>query len=378
MRSSGAMNMIPAHEKQMSNALTVFATFLGPSKAKKFQPALDLLCSNAVLPDNKSNVEELPRVDGQMLLECVTELASQLPMQSDDVTILRGLCRGNSSVFLALCRHRLVVVKEHVFAAGSFLLTSNILYELSMLLFIVHARHSVFIEIQNNLPHVLQIETARNSLRIVLEHLPLALEDVCDRRLPPPFLHYLFCQLARVVHCIHLNNLCHRDIKPNNIRCRGDGTPVLIDFDSCIFVEDSDASTFPICTVSARPPELLVDNNNDRKETKYNAKKLDVYSLGLLFVYIANSSRPLIAPQHTQEVLKQKLIDAVPLSNGLQCRLGPDLTPIVESMLLPDPQCRPNIDQILQALQTLQSSIDRTNPTSTSTNISPARSTFSR
>jgi serine/threonine protein kinase len=355
----------------MSNALAVFANFLGKTKAQKFQPALALLCTNAIL-DSKIDAEEAPRVNGQMLLECVTELSSQLPMQSDDVTILRGLCRGNSSVFLALCRHHLVVVKEHVFAAGSFLLTSNILYELSMLLFIVHARQTVFQEIQNNLPQVFQIETARNSLRIVLEHLPLALEDVCDRRLPPQFLHYLFCQLARVVQCIHANNLCHRDIKPSNVRCRGDGTPVLIDFDSCVFLQDSDASTFPICTVSARPPELLVDNDGDRQETKYNAKKLDVYSLGLLFIYISNSSRPLVSPQQTQGELKQKLMAAVPISNSLRCRLGPDLTPIVESMLLPDPKLRPNVEQIMQALNALDASIERPNPTPAETHISPA------
>lgn len=334
---------------------------MGIVKSRKFQPALVLLCSNAVVvkDDDNKNVQEPPKVNGQMLLECVTELSTHLPMQSDDVVILRGLCRGNSSVFLALCCNRLVVVKEHVFAAGSFLLTSNILYELSMLLFIVHARKTVFIEIQHNLPYVLQIETARNSLRIVLEYLPLALEDVCDRRLPLQFLHYLFFQLVRVIHCIHMNNLCHRDIKPSNVRCRGDGTPVLIDFDSCVFLKNSDASTFPICTLSARAPELLTDNDIDHPVT-YNAKKLDIYSLGLLFIYISNSCRPLVSPQQTQEILKQKLITAIPLSNNLKCRLGPDLTLIVESMLNPDPLCRPDINQIMKALQSLEASIERT------------------
>lgn len=120
----------------MANARQVFDKFLGSVKSEKFKPALDLLCLDAVVPENAE--EEHPMVNGQILLECVTELASNMELQSDDVTILRGLCRGNSSVFLALCCHRLVVVKEHVFAAGSFLITSNILYELSMLLFISH------------------------------------------------------------------------------------------------------------------------------------------------------------------------------------------------------------------------------------------------
>jgi serine/threonine protein kinase len=331
------------------SALDVFSSFLGVEKALKFQAALKLLCNN-----NSNNVEA--NVDGENLLECVTELSSNLPLQNADVTILRGLCRGNSSIFLGVCDQQLVVVKEHVFSAGSFLLTSNILYEISMLLFLEHARTTTFQEIQANLPRVLQIETARNSLRIVLEHLPLTVEDVCDRRLPIPFLQHLYTQISKTVACLHKVSMVHRDIKPSNIRFRANGIPVLIDYDSCVFLNSNgdDATTFPICTLSARPPELLLDE--DKKLSPpltYNAKKLDIYSMGLLFLYLANSSRPLVSPQLTQSSLKQKLLAALPLSNDFNNRLSPEITVLVSSMLFPKPLERPSAEEVYHQLLTL-------------------------
>ena len=283
------------------------------------------------------------KVDGAILMQSISSLSENMLLQHKPVTVLSNLRRGNSGVYLAVCENIIVVVKEHLFEAGSFLVTSNVLYELSTLLFIFHERHGVFRDVSENLPRAFQIETARNSMRFVFEHLPLSVEDVCDRRLPISFLESMCHQLALVVSTFHNNGMVHRDIKPGNVRFRASGTPVLIDFDSCSQHHNTVSKTFPVCTLYARPPELLHDHVES-----YDARSLDVFSLGLLFVYMSNSSRPLCkemsdaGKQH--ESLMQTLTDGIP--NNIRDRLGPRLSTVVVDMLQVDPTQRPNMADV--------------------------------
>ena len=329
-------------------ARTLFLATLSetcPIDAVSYTGAIDLLCNETTGTG----------VCGETLLNAVTELSSDLPLQHADVTILRGLCRGNSGLYLGLAKNRLVVVKEHVFAAGSFLLTSNVLYELCTLLYMRLARATAFADVTRCLPNLLQIDTARNSLRIVMEHLPMSVEDVCDRRLPIPFLTHIFWQLANVVERLHSLDMCHRDIKPANIRFRADGTPVLIDYDSCILLAKCEryADTFPICTLSARAPELLVSD----APGSYDAKALDVFSLGLTFIYMANTSRPLVPAVGTVEEQSVTLLRSIATlgggggSSSLHMRLGDDLMNIVLKMLQVQPLDRPTMQQVKHMLR---------------------------
>jgi serine/threonine protein kinase len=289
------------------------------------------------------DIDANTKVKGEFLLHCINLLSKNLPLQNANVTILRSLCRGNSGLFLAIADNIIVVVKEHVFSAGTFLLTSNILYELNSLLLFSLAQSTIFKDVSKNLPKLLQIETSRNSLRIILEHIPLSVEDVCDRKLPVDFLKFIFKELVNVVDTLHSNNLTHRDIKPANVRFRANGVPVLIDFDSCKFSEDETLTTFPICTLHARSPELLL---KFAPENGYNGKALDVYSLGLLFLYMCNTSRLVINVTNNFEDLKSDLEQIIPLSNSIKQRLGNDLSIIVSKMLEANPLIRPTISEI--------------------------------
>jgi serine/threonine protein kinase len=304
-----------------------------------FEDVINLISGS----NNEKDNNVCASVSGEFLLNCINLLSKNLPLQNANVTILRSLCRGNSGLFLAIANNKVVVIKEHVFSAGSFLLTSNILYELNTLLCFYLARATYFEQVASNLPQLLQIETSRNSLRIVLEHIPLSVEDICDRRLPVDFLKFIFTEIVNVVERLHSMNFTHRDIKPENVRFRANGTPVLIDFDSCKFSENSMLRTFPICTLHARSPELIVKTP---PENGYDGKALDVYSLGLLFVYMCNTSRPLVVSNNNLEELKEVLTNILPLTNNLTQRLGPELCNVVTQMLTPDPIHRPTITEI--------------------------------
>lgn len=292
--------------------------------------------------------EEDLKVNGAKVIDCINELSANLPLQNKDVCILRSLCRGNSGIYLAICENRLVVVKEHVFTAGSYLLTSNILYEICTLLYMFHARQTVFHQVEENIPSLLQIETARNSLRLIVEYIPFSVEEICDRRLPVPFLENLSSRLFKLMELLHSIGLFHRDIKPSNLRFRADGSPVLIDYDSCKSLTEEHKNltgTFPICTITARPPELLLPN----PDLPYNASALDVFSLGLLLVYMANTSRAIFHGENSKELLVQMQTELphFPYPNLCQ-RLGPRLSTIVKNMLNIDPKLRPTIASINQ------------------------------
>lgn len=74
---------------------------------------------------------------------------------------------------------------------------------------------------------------------------------------------------------IHKNNIIHGDIKPNNIIVNSLGTPVLIDYDLCRYINNSIKSK-PFGTKIFMPPELINDN--------IYFKNSDIWCLGLSFV----------------------------------------------------------------------------------------------
>lgn len=107
---------------------------------------------------------------------------------------------------------------------------------------------------------------------------------------------------------IHKADLLHRDIKPNNIYIRHDGSPVLLDFGSARYaVGQKTRSVTTIVTPGYAPLEQY-DN-----EISAQGPWTDIYALGAM-MYCAISGEP--PPAATRRVIKDPMTPAVKLGPG--------------------------------------------------------------
>lgn len=80
------------------------------------------------------------------------------------------------------------------------------------------------------------------------------------------------------LHYIHENDICHRDLKPDNIMLTDDGTPIIIDFGQCKKLTLKNTTQLGTCYY--RPPEISAFSKN--KYSKIYDKKVDSWGLGCI------------------------------------------------------------------------------------------------
>jgi len=116
------------------------------------------------------------------------------------------------------------------------------------------------------------------------------------------FLHEAACALA----AIHSAGIVHRDVKPDNLLLRADGSLVLSDFSVAARTGDTAARVPPgrlVGTACYAAPEQL--------EGALPAPSADVYGLGVLFHELL-CGHPPFAGTTPQEVISQHLVAPVP------------------------------------------------------------------
>lgn len=155
-------------------------------------------------------------------------------------------------------------------------------------------------------------------------------------------------QIARGISSLHSMDIAHRDLKPDNLRVTNNGDVYIIDFGACGFGKNR--STIPICTMTHRSPEILVQEMNGT-EHMYSGKALDMWSFGIilaelvlgctLFGRIYDSTSP-------EELLSRIRHNIVSLRSLLTCE--PIITEIIIGCLQMDPNVRLCIDDVLKLL----------------------------
>ncbi len=98
----------------------------------------------------------------------------------------------------------------------------------------------------------------------------------------------IFHGIAAGVGYIHEKGIAHRDLKLDNIKLDADNIPRIFDFSIAEMVDDNGfiLSLNPaVPSQKYRAPEVLVDNHHD-------AKKADVWSLGLIFYELLTRNNP--------------------------------------------------------------------------------------
>jgi len=159
-------------------------------------------------------------------------------------------------------------------------------------------------------------------------------------------------QLMDVVSHLHDNGIVHRDIKPDNIIFRPDGTIVLLDYGIVRRMGEMETSSTVIGTRPYMSPEQI----NGKSE-----RRSDIWAIGVVMFQIYTGSLPFSG--NTEMELMQNILNIEPPGPR---SLNPELSAQMESTLLKSlrksPQSRYNsvrgmMDQILTTVPGFRSNV---------------------
>ena len=174
--------------------------------------------------------------------------------------------------------------------------------------------------------------------------MPLAQNDFSKEILNPSTRLHLFTILKSLVHTLTVmqnNNICHRDIKPQNILYDNKTNQFyLCDFDEVIELEGlSMYEELDIKGTAMFMSHILYKAfKQGEKTVRHNAYKSDVYSLGMCFVYAitGNYDTLTIVREHEDEENREMLMTYVDDSKGISNAL----IDVVCDMIINDEESR--------------------------------------
>mgnify|MGYP002626989597 CR=1 FL=1 len=155
----------------------------------------------------------------------------------------------------------------------------------------------------------------------------------------------LFSKILEGVQCMHNHNICHRDIKLENILFDDDFNPKICDFGfACI---NSPKITQYIGTKEYQPPEI-----NENKP--YDGFKNDIFCLGASLMILVTGKAAFEEAKTTDQlykkIYKEKNINywktVEPLLEGI--KLSPEFKDLLIQMIQYNPKLRPDINAILK------------------------------
>jgi hypothetical protein len=153
--------------------------------------------------------------------------------------------------------------------------------------------------------------------------------------------------LVRGVQVLHRAGLAHRDLKFQNLRLTKEGRVTIIDLDGAGYgLRFTDIVT----TIVTRAPEVLLREIQAENEPyMYDPKPLDLWSLGILALELAQGSSLPVPMEVTASSMLEVLESHLPLmlcSHDVQKTLGPRLFEAVRRCVEYDPRLRPTIEDL--------------------------------
>ena len=192
------------------------------------------------------------------------------------ISRVRTIGHGNATVVLGQDAGRLVAIKQHLCHKGPWQVTAHALQELRALSRLQRYKWA---------PRVVFTKMLPDAVYVGMEFLPLSLKQVVVEQCDMQYVRSVFIKLLSAVSELHDKRMAHRDIKPDNIRLRSDGTLVLIDYDSCIQLRANMPRTSRVCTAPYRDPRLF-EPGVDLEH--YDYRCLDAFSCGAVFLYMVS------------------------------------------------------------------------------------------
>ena len=162
----------------------------------------------------------------------------------------------------------------------------------------------------------------------------------------------LIRKLGQGLQAAHENGIVHRDVKPDNVMFRGDGTPVLIDFGMALDTGDSRERMTRTGTSLGTPGYWSPEQALGKKDLICPAS--DVYALAAL-LYACLAGRPPINEKsltaYAQALAEGKIDSLTELRPGLP----PKLWDLCRDSLARDPKARPqDAGQFVARLEALR------------------------
>lgn len=151
-------------------------------------------------------------------------------------------------------------------------------------------------------------------------------------------------ELADAYDYIHQQGVAHRDVKPRNILMKGN-VPIIIDWDlACLNLPDS---PFPCKGLAGTPNYLAPELWNNRKNI--DPFLTDIYSLGVVFYYLANRKQLPYIRKEIEDVKRAVLEgNPIPSSSG-----NDRLDELIMLMIQTVPEERISLDDVKNNLQIL-------------------------
>ena len=136
-----------------------------------------------------------------------------------------------------------------------------------------------------------------NQIYLILDYVKgISLQDLAKERPKQMFkvseARRIFKQVAESVHYLHSRNICHRDLKPDNILVEDDTRIVkLIDYGFSVVVNGDRGHLKIFCgTPSYMSPEIV------KRSESYEGKPVDMWALGVLLYVMLSGILPFKAP----------------------------------------------------------------------------------
>ena len=149
--------------------------------------------------------------------------------------------------------------------------------------------------------------------------------------------------IALGMRYLHSKNIAHCDLKPENVLFDSNFYPRICDFGLSKTMFSSQDNTLPnIATLLFYAPEVIKYGH------KYDGYKADVYSYGIIVYSILYNSIP-NSDISNQDILYKEIVENYkrPVLDG---HISPTLDILINRCLDPDPEKRPDFNQIIDEL----------------------------
>jgi serine/threonine protein kinase len=154
--------------------------------------------------------------------------------------------------------------------------------------------------------------------------------------------------LAVTIKLVHQRGVCHRDIWPPNFVMRGD-EPCLIDFGEA----EMRLSTYLPGRLKVQPHSYM--DPEARCNTKWPARRADLYSLGGVLLYLAVGDPPPFRLPKNNDKLKNRITQIINNRNPALLRSNCAIADVIARCLRQDREQRvPNVEALIQEIETFQ------------------------